>query len=180
MNTSTVQKSNLPIASRFFYTPPYIPSAFIQFFPQSPSTIIQNSIAATALVCPQFHENTHTQLLLTKNLNVDANEGHEDFKNIFLATVGLSSLSMDHSDPGLVWRQVQGPLCDHVSMSGGWTECEVEMSPEELRFKDILDQPHNWNKLLYFNPDQLKVLANNLPLVLLVGDYGSGRSKNIG
>ena len=117
------------------------------------------------------------KMLLSKNLNVDCNEGHEDFKNIFLATVGLSSLSMDHSDPGLVWRQVQGPFCDHVSMSGGWTKCDIEVTPDQLRFKDIIDQPHNWNKLVYFNPDQLKVLAHGLALVLLTGDYGSGKNK---
>ena len=43
--------------------------------------------------------------------------------------------------------------------------------PEELRFENILDQPHNINKLLYFNPDQLKILTSNLRLVIFVNDF---------
>lgn len=56
------------------------------------------------------------------------------------------------------------------------------MSDDELRFKNILDifninniKHHNINKLLYFNPDQLKLLSNNLRLVVLASDFGSGK-----
>ena len=115
--------------------------------------------------------------LLETHLTADPQEVHEDFINLFYATVGLSSLSMSHSDVGRAWRQIQGPLCDNVLLSAGWTKCDGdELLAEDLKFKDVLNQPHNLNKLLYFSASQLMPLTNGLPFVVLIGDFGSGKN----
>ena len=113
--------------------------------------------------------------LVLENLRVDQEEGHQDFLNIFSATLGLSSLATA-THFGNSWRQIQGPKADYISLAAGWTESELEMSADELTFKKILNEPHNLNKLLYFNPDQLKLIANEIRLLIFRNDFGSGRN----
>ena len=62
--------------------------------------------------------------LVLENLRVDHEEGHQDFLNIFSATLGLSSLATA-THFGNSWRQIQGPKADYISLAAGWTESEL-------------------------------------------------------
>ena len=91
--------------------------------------------------------------------------------------LGLSSLSTAHPVTGSAWRLVQGLNADHKSLSAGWTKSDKEMTLDDLTFINVLNEPHNYNKLVYYNVGQQHILANNLPLVVLKGDFGAG-NKN--
>ena len=115
--------------------------------------------------------------LLSSSPIADTKEAQEDLITLTKVLVGLSSISTDHpynGDPGSAWRIIQGPNPDHISLSGGWTSSDLELSPNEMNFKQILSQPHNINKLVYYNVDQQHILANKLKLVVLKGDFGAG------
>ena len=109
-----------------------------------------------------------------KNLQVDTKESYQDFINVFHATVGLASLTTFHSDVASSWRQIQGEEYHSISFAAGWTSCDWEMNPDELTFRNILNQPHNLNKLLFFNPDQLKLITNEIRFLIFRNDFGSG------
>ena len=91
--------------------------------------------------------------------------------------MGLSSLSTVHPTTGSAWRLIQGSDADHKSLSAGWTKSDHEMTLDDLTFINVLNQPNNYNKLVYYNVGQQHILANNLPLVVLKGDFGSGKKQ---
>ena len=62
---------------------------------------------------------------------------NEDFITLTKVLIGLSSISTEHPDSKIAWRQIQGPDSDHVLLSAGWTKSEFEMTPEEMTFKNI-------------------------------------------
>ena len=107
----------------------------------------------------------------------DVKVGQEDLVTLTKVLVGLSSVSTEHASNGCAWKQIQGPDPDHVSLSAGWTKSDLEMELGDLTFKNVLNQPHNFNKLVFYNVDQQHVLANNLTLVVLKGDFGAGNKK---
>ena len=115
--------------------------------------------------------------LLSISTASDKKEVQEDLAAFTKVLVGLSSISTDHThsgDPGSVWRQIQGSNPDHISLSGGWTRSDLELTPNEMSFKNILRQPSNINKLVYYNADQQLILTNKLNFVVLKADFGSG------
>ena len=116
-------------------------------------------------------------LLIAESSVNDVEEGHEDFVTLTKVLLGLSSLSTEHASNGSAWKQIQGSDPDHVSLSAGWTKSDLEMGLGDLTFKNVLNQPHNFNKLVFYNVDQQHVLANNLTLVVLKGDFGAGNKK---
>ena len=113
-------------------------------------------------------------LLVNKSSNNDENEDREVLETLTKLLLGLSSLSTVHPTMGSAWRLVQGADADHKSLSAGWTKSDQEMTLDDLTFINVLNQPNNYNKLVYYNVGQQHILANNLPLVILMGDFGSG------
>ena len=116
--------------------------------------------------------------LLTKHFKSIIENDKEDFLNIFEAIVGFSSLS--RTATGVFgkndsWRQIQGANADVISLSSGWTQSNVDFESADYTFKKIIDEPHNLNKLLYFNHEVMKILSNNLTRVILACDFGSGK-----
>ena len=119
------------------------------------------------------------KLLVTKHFASNSEQWRQDFVNIFEAVVGLSSLSRMATTvlgKSNSWRQIQGNNADVISLAAGWTgsDLELDFKQADLTFKMIIDEPHNLNKLLYFNPEVIKVLANNLSRVIFACDFGSG------
>ena len=76
--------------------------------------------------------------------------------------------------PSNDWQIIQGPDSCHKSLAAGWTKCERDLNLDDLTFVGVLNQPHNYNKLVYYNVGQQHILANKLNLVVLKGDFGSG------
>ena len=101
-------------------------------------------------------------------------EANDDLIALLNVLVGLLFLSTEHPENGGAWKKIQGDDPDHVSLSAGWTEGELEATEEGRRFAELLQGPQNFNRLVYYNADQQTVLANRPPLVILKGDFGSG------
>ena len=116
--------------------------------------------------------------LLTNQLKTNIEKDKEDFLNIFEAIVGFSSLSRTATGvfgKNNSWRQIQGANADVISLSSGWTQSNVDFDSADYTFKKIIDEPHNLNKLLYFNHEVIKIISNNLTRVILACDFGSGK-----
>ena len=103
---------------------------------------------------------------------IDENESFEDFKAVFQAVIGFSSISAHQLAVGNAWQQVQGDSA--TLFSAGWTESESPLTNNEIRFENILNQPHDIYKFIYFNPDQVAMLEQDIPLVILANDFGAG------
>ena len=107
----------------------------------------------------------------------DEQQSQEDLVTLTKVLLGLSSLSTAHPVTGSAWRLIQGFDADHKSLSAGWTKSDKEMTLDDLTFINILNQPHNYNKLVYYNVGQQHILANKLSMVVLKEDFGSGNKK---
>lgn len=112
--------------------------------------------------------------MVNKSSTNDEKVSHEDLVTLTKVLMGLSSLSTVHPTTGSAWRLIQGSDADHKSLSAGWTKSDHEMTLDDLSFINVLNQPNNFNKLVYYNVGQQHILANKLPLVILKGDFGSG------
>ena len=99
-------------------------------------------------------------------------DDHEALATLTKVLLGLSSLSTDQKLQD-AWRLINGPDADHNSLSAGYTKSD-ELTLNDLTFIKVLNEPNNYNKLLYYNVGQQHILANKLPLVILKGDFGSG------
>ena len=107
---------------------------------------------------------------------IDETESFEDFKTVFQAVIGFSSISAHQLAVGNAWQQVQGDSA--TLFSAGWTESESPLTNNEIRFENILNQPHDIYKFIYFNPDQVAMLEQDIPLVILANDFGAGFTLN--
>ena len=105
----------------------------------------------------------------------DKKDRGEELSTLTKVLVGLSSLSTEHPDSSISWRQIQGSDKDHVSLSAGWTKSQSYIEPKDMTFRKILHQPHNIYKLLYYNVEQQHILSNKLRLVILKADFGAGK-----
>lgn len=110
-------------------------------------------------------------LVLQQN-NVDIVEGSEDFTNLFQAIVGFSSISTQQLVIGNAWQQIQGETS--TLFASGWTKAEIKMTSEEIRFENVLNLPHNIYRFIYFNPNQVMLLENIIPLLIFANDFGAG------
>ena len=117
--------------------------------------------------------------MINKSTTKDEKESHEDLVTLTKVLMGLSSLSTVHPATGSAWRLIQGSDAEHKSLSAGWTKSDHEMTLDDLTFINVLNQPNNYNKLVYYNVGQQHILANNLPLVVLKGDFGAGNKQLI-
>lgn len=115
------------------------------------------------------------KILLGKPSIADPTVGPPVLFDLLKLILGMSSLSTIYSEIGEAWSQIQRKDADLISMAAGWTSGETEISLDDLLFKAILNDPHNYNKWLYYNTDQQLVLRNNLPLIVLSSDFGSGK-----
>ena len=113
-------------------------------------------------------------LLIREFRSEDTKEADEILLSLTKVLIGLSSISTEHPDSGGAWRQIQGRDQDHVSLSAGWTKSDSEMTKDEMKFKKLLSESHNFNKLVYYNVDQQHILSNQLRLVVLKADFGAG------
>ena len=128
--------------------------------------------------------------LLIENSEISRDYNYENLIDVFNVLVGLPAISTSQTE--ITWRQIQGTNvdlkesnanCGYIMHSAGWTQSTETMkenekgySPENLSFNKILNLPHNINKLLCFNKDQVQLLANLFLKVVLATDFGSGMS----
>ena len=105
---------------------------------------------------------------------LDKIQSDTNFINVFEAMIGFSHISVKQNIVSNAWAQIQG-LQNTISLSAGWTKAQDQLDPKDLRFRNIIDRPHDCFKFIYFNPDQLMLLYNRLPFVIFASDYGGGK-----
>ena len=110
--------------------------------------------------------------LVLEQTDIDIVESSDDFSNLFQAIVGFSSISTQQFVVGNAWQQIQGKTS--TLFASGWTKSDGEMTREEIRFENILNLPHNIYRFIYFNPNQVMLLENDIPLVIFANDFGAG------
>ena len=107
----------------------------------------------------------------------EKDEAYHEFQMFFYRMVCLSSIRVV-PDPFRTWTQTQGKNPHH--MSAGYTvstsDTRRKHKTGSIDVKDVLHRPHDAYKVLFFNKDQYALLAaDNLPHVLFMCDFGSGK-----
>ena len=110
--------------------------------------------------------------------------GLEEFKHLFSRLIGFSGESFIVQKVGH-YHEIMGTNPSNVFASGitaGWTTAspltfgsEDEMIKNGLRFGDMMGRPHDVFKIIFWNPNQRKLLDGNHRFVLFSHDYGAGK-----
>ena len=104
-------------------------------------------------------------------------KAYNEFQLLFYRLVCLSSVRLV-PDPFHTWAQIQGNNPRH--MAAGHTTADpavrAQCSLANVDIKDILYRSHDAYKVLFFNKDQMSLLASDSLLqVLFMCDFGSGK-----
>ena len=102
------------------------------------------------------------------------NSGILEFQHIFSRLVGLSALFMAVQKVD-AYHNIMGT--DAVGINAGWTKASKMKFGNEndlSRFGDMVGRPNDIFKLIFFNPDQLGILALKHKCVVFLDDYGAG------
>ena len=107
-----------------------------------------------------------------QNLNqTTKDQSYHEFQLFFNRLVNLRSVKVI-TDPFRTWAQIQGNNPRHIS--AGHTK--TNGASKEIGIEEVLKNPHDAYKVLYFNKDQQALLTTDLFLsVLFFCDFGSGR-----
>ena len=104
-------------------------------------------------------------------------KAYNEFQLLFNRLVCLSSVRLV-PDPFHTWTQIQGDNPRH--MSAGHTTADPVARTSHLSanvdMKDVLNRSHDAYKVLFFNKDQMSLLAaDNLFHAIFMSDFGSGK-----
>ena len=111
----------------------------------------------------------------TGSMKTDKYTGHHDFQHVFSRILGLSGLFMAVQKV-TPYHHIMGS--DAKSINSGWTQASaLKFSKEQdkLRPGDMIGRPCDIYKLVFFNPDQIGLLALEHKCVIFLDDYGAGK-----
>ena len=97
---------------------------------------------------------------------------------MFNRLVCLSSVRVV-PDPFHTWTQIQGNNPHHMSAghAKATPDTRAQFTSGNIVVKDVLNRSHDAYKVLFFNWDQVSLLAaDNLLHVLFMNDFGAGNS----
>ena len=117
----------------------------------------------------------HTLSSNTVSTMANDHNGHQEFKHVFSRVLGLSGLFMAVQKVSS-YHQIMGT--DAKSVNAGWTQASaLKFSNEQDRIRegDVVGRPHDLYHLVFFNPDQIGLLALEHKCMVFLDDYGAGK-----
>ena len=109
-----------------------------------------------------------------RNGQPQSHSGMLEFQHVFSRLVGLSSLFMAVQKIDS-YHNIMGT--DATGISGGWTKAskmKFGNDRDVSRLGDMIGRPHDIFKLIFFNQDQIGLLALKHKCVIFLDDYGAG------
>ena len=100
---------------------------------------------------------------------------HNDFQHVFSRIIGLSGLFMAVQKVSS-YHQIMGT--EAKSVNAGWTKASAlkfSKEKDEIRMGDVIGRPHDLYHLVFFNPDQIGLLAVEHKCMVFLDDYGAGK-----
>ena len=136
-------------------------------------------ILTNGTVAEQLREMDDLMDLLTStastNNDTEHTTGHQDFKHAFSRLLGLSGLLLAIQKVS-AYHNIMGT--EAKSINAGWTQASAlkfARDQNDVRVGDIVGRPHDIYKLVFFNPDQIGLLALEHKSVVFLDDYGAGK-----
>ena len=111
----------------------------------------------------------------TLGANTLPHTGNTDFHHVFSRIVGLTALFMKVQKVSS-YHNIMGT--NETDINAGWTPASKLAFGHEndlLRYGDMVGRPHDIYQLIFFNPDQIGLLALDTKLAVFVDDYGAGK-----
>ena len=133
------------------------------------------------IVSPDMIQDPREMLKWWKNTGLDGiqdidgktkQQSYDEFLKFFNRLVNLSSVRV-RPEPSQAWSQIQGNNPRHIS--AGYTSAAPSATSGQLDIENIQQRPHDAYKVLCLNEDQEALLSNDIPLLVFVNDFGSGK-----